>query len=66
MPASCDGCGGDFSLIHALNCHNFDLITQRLFEIRDALGDLAVLGYWEVVREPVVYDRIGDSPCILQ
>ena len=62
MPASCDGCGGDFSLTHALDCRKGGLVTQCHNEVRDALGDLAALGYREVVREPIVYDGDNDSP----
>jgi len=56
MPASCDGCGEDFSLTHALDCRRGGLVTQRHNEVRDALGDLAALGYSEVVCELVVCD----------
>ena len=54
MPALCDGCGGDFSLTHALDCHKGGLVTQHHIEVRDVLGDLAALGYREVVCEPIV------------
>ena len=48
IPASCDRCGGDFSLTHhALDCCKGGLVRQRHNEVRDALGDLAALGYRE-------------------
>ena len=65
MPSSCDGCGGDFSLTHSLDCRKGCLITQHHNEIRDALGDLAAFGYWEFVHKPVVCDGIGDSPALI-
>ena len=65
LPASCDGCGGDFSLTHALDCRKGGLVTQRHNEVRDALGDLAALGYREVVREPIVCDGDNDSPALI-
>ena len=37
-------------------CRKGDLVTQCYNEIRDVLGDLAALGYREVVHEPVVCD----------
>ena len=49
MPASCEGCGGDFSLTHALDCSKGGLVTQHHNEVRDALG------YREVVREPLFH-----------
>ena len=58
MPASCDGCG-DFCLTHALVCCKGGLVTQHHDEVRDSLGGLAVLGYREVVHEPLVCD--GDA-----
>ena len=45
MPASCNGCGGDFSLPHALDCCKGDLITQCHNIVSDALGVLVALGY---------------------
>ena len=65
LPASCDGCGGDFSLTHALDCRNGGLVTQHHNEVRDALGNLAALGYREVVREPVLCDGDNDSPALI-
>ena len=65
MPAFCDGCGGDFSLTHALECRKGGLVTQRHNEVRDALGDLAALGYREVVCEPIVCDGDIDSPALI-
>ena len=65
LPASCDGCGGDFSLTHALDCHKGGLVTQHHNEVRDALGDLAALGYREVVREPIVCVGDNDSPALI-
>ena len=41
------------------------MVTQRHNEIRDALGDLAALGYREVVLEPVVCDGNEDSPALI-
>ena len=65
MPASCDGCGGDFSLTHALDCRKGGLVTQRHNDVRDALGDLAALGYREVVCEPTVCDGDNESPALI-
>ena len=56
MPALCDGCRGDSSLTHALDCHKGGLVTQHHNEVRDALGDLTALGYREVIRESVVWE----------
>ena len=65
MPASCDGCGGDFSLTHALVCHKDGLFTQHRNKVRDALSDLAALQYREVVHEPVVCDGDENSPALI-
>jgi len=54
MSASCDGCGKVYNLSHALDCCRGDLVTKHHNEIRDALGDLAALGYRKVVCERVV------------
>ena len=32
-PSTCDGCGSDFSLCHALSCRKGDLVIQRHNEI---------------------------------
>ena len=65
MPARCDGCGEDFGLTHALDCRKGGLVTQRHSKIRDALGDLATLGYREVVWEPLVSDGDDSSPALI-
>lgn len=36
----CDGCGGEVSLQHLLDCKRGGLVIQRHNEIRDAPGDL--------------------------
>ena len=41
------------------------MVTQHHNEVRDALGDLAALGYREVVREPVVCDGNEVSPALI-
>ena len=48
------GCGGDFSLTHALDCRKGGLVIQHHNEVRNVLGDLAALRYREVVCEPVL------------
>ena len=45
MPANCDSCGEEFGLSHALDCCKGGLVTQCHIEVRDALGDLAAMGY---------------------
>ena len=54
VPSNCDGCGEEFTLVHALDCKRCGLVTQRHNEIRDAIGDLASLVWKEIKREPVV------------
>ena len=54
VPQSCDGCGGDFSIEHALSCRFGGLVVRRHNEVRDAIGDLASLVWGNVIREPVV------------
>ena len=56
LPAVCDGCGGEFTLQHALDCRKGGLIIQRHNEVREALGDLASIAFRDVIREPIVRD----------
>ena len=65
MLALCVGCGGDLSLTHALDYHKDGLFTQHHNEVRDALGDLAALGYKEVVRKPIVCDVDKNSSALI-
>jgi len=65
IPASCDGCGEDFSLTHALDCRKGGLVTQCHNEFRDALGDLAALGYSDVVHELIVCDGNEVFPALI-
>ena len=67
MPALCDGCRGDLSLTHALDCCKDGLFTQYHNEVRDALGDLAALQYREVSCEPIAIVCDGDenSPALI-
>ena len=65
MPALCDGCEGDLSLSHALDCRKDGLFTQHHNEVRDALGDLAALRHREVAHEPIVCDGDENSPSLI-
>ena len=55
----------NFSLTYALDCRKGGLVTQCHNEVRDALGDLAALGYREVVRQPIVCDGDNGSPALI-
>ena len=48
-----------------MDCRKGGLVTQRHNEVRDALGDLAALGYREVVPERIVCDGDNDSPALI-
>ena len=56
MPADCDGCGGEFTPQHALDCRKGRFIIQWHNEVRDALGELASIAFRDVIREPIVTD----------
>ena len=56
LPSVCDGCGGQFSIGHALDCRFGGLVGRRHNEVRDAFGDLASLVWSPVTKEPVVRD----------
>ena len=43
LPSICDGCGGPFSVVHALDCKTGGLVNLRHNEIRDELAQLASL-----------------------
>ena len=65
MTSSCVGCGSEFSLSHALDCHKGHLVTQSHNEVRDALGDLAALAYRDVIREPIVQEGGDNGPALI-
>ena len=50
----CDGCGGVFSVDHALHCQIGGLVGQRHNEVHDAIGNLASLAWGQVQKEPAV------------
>ena len=64
IPPHCDGCGAPSSLDHFLICRKGGLIVQRHNEIRDAIGDLAVLLWGQVKREPVVSEDGDDGTLV--
>ena len=41
------------------------MVTQHHYKIRDALGDLAALGYRKLVQEPLVSDGYDSSPALI-
>ena len=53
-PVTRDGCGVPFNLSHALSCRIAWLVIQRHNEVQDSLGDLSVLAWNQVKREPIV------------
>ena len=61
MPKSCDGCGSELSIEHALDCRFGGQVNRCHNEIRDAIGDLASLVWGSVVCEPVVCDKPSSS-----
>jgi hypothetical protein len=67
IPSSCDGCGADIVLSHALSCRFGGLVTQRHNEVRDTFGDLASLAWGQVIKEPIVRDanNSSDTPALV-
>ena len=67
MPKSCDGCGGTFSMEHALDCRFGALVGRRHNKVHDAIGDLPCLVWSNIVHEPVVSDQSAssDGACVL-
>ena len=58
IPSTCDGCGSEFSVTHALDCRKGGLVVQRHNEIRDTICSLASLVWGQVVKEPVASDSL--------
>ena len=48
-----------------MDCRKDGLVTHHHNEVRDALGDLAALGYSKVVHEPIVCDGNKVSPALI-
>ena len=61
LRAHCDGCDGDLSVQHALNCKKRGQVIQRHNEIRDSLADICAMVYSEIVREPIVREAGLDA-----
>ena len=63
----CDRCGASFSLCHALDCRKGGLVTQHHNEIRDALGDILVTGYNEMLRQLTMResDDLTNTPALV-
>ena len=61
LPGICDGCGGEFSIQHALACKKGGLVTLRHNEIRDAVGDLASLYWKDIRREPIIREGVPNN-----
>ena len=64
MPRCCDGCGGEFSIEHALDCRFGVLIVRHCHEVRDAIGDLASLVWGNFMCEPVVCKQSGSCALV--
>ena len=63
LPPKSDSCGATSSLDYFLICRKGGLVVQHHNEIRDAIGDLAVLAWGQLRCETVVVkaeDQHGD------
>ena len=57
LPATCDGCGEEFNLCHALNCKKGGLVTARHNEIRDLNCDFCTIaGLKQIISEPILQE----------
>lgn len=64
LPSQCDGCGGKFTLRHALACKKGALVLIRHDEVRDELANLAAraLTPSRVRDEPSIYPSRSCAP----
>ena len=62
LPSTCDGCGENFTIHHALSCNKDGLISQRHNEIRDFLIQLSSCAWSSVQREPILRESNDDVP----
>jgi len=61
----CDGCGAQFSIEHALDCHFRGLVSHRHKEVRDVFGDLASLISSPVTKKPIVRDSSEGADALI-
>ena len=61
LPPLCDGCGAQFSTVHALDCRKGGLVSLRHNEIRDLLCNLSSIVWSNVVREPIIQEPNANS-----
>ena len=59
--SSCDGCGADFTVEHALSCKVGGLVHIRHDDVRDEAGALAAMAFQKsaVSYEPPIYSGTG-------
>jgi len=60
LPSTCDGCGEELNLCHALNCKKGGLVTARHNEIRDLNCDFCTIaGLKQIISEPILQNQMN-------
>ncbi|KAI5747329.1 hypothetical protein M8J77_013571 [Diaphorina citri] len=65
LPTYCDGCGGEMSVTHALNCKKGGLVKHGHDYLRDECIMMASYAWNGIVKEPIMRDSSSTSPALI-